>query len=111
MIAEILASNCGGNEYGPSIADSLAKAFKGLLEKSHSKEDISKYKEQFKTPDNAKILGTPKINIEIWQNLARRAQTKDAAQQFVQQAVGRALVAQARTAQLLVDNSKRIPPE
>ncbi len=98
-------------DYGQPLSEKVGLAFKNLLQKIPSREEMDKMKEEMKTPENIKELGAPKVNPELWQNLPRRAQTNDAAQQHIQQAVGRSLTAQAKVAQLLSENSNKIPQE
>jgi len=104
-------SNAETADYGSPMAENVANAFGKLLQRDYKKEDLDRFKTMYKTPENVKLLCAPKVNPEIWQNLPRRAQALDVSQQYIQQAISRSLITQAQLAQILSQNSTKIPAE
>jgi len=111
FINDLLLNNAETTEYDPPLPHNVAVAFEKLLQRDYKKEDLDRYKSSYKTPENAKLLCAPKVNSEIWQNLPRRPQALDASQQYLQQAVSRALIVQAQIAKILSQNSTKIPSD
>lgn len=111
IVAQVLATQLDSNDFGPEVSENLLKSILNMLSKTPSKEEQEKAKESFKCPANAKQMMAPRVNLEIWQNLPKKAQASDVAQQHIQQMVARSLIAQTRLAECLVKNSKRIPQE
>jgi len=72
---------------------------------------MEKFKGSFKPPLNAKELGVPKVNPEIWQSLPRKAQAADASFQHLQQFMSRSLIAQSKLTEILADNASKIPQD
>jgi hypothetical protein len=89
----------------PTIAQSFARVPNQLL----SKEVLLKFKDSYKVPENCKVIGTPKVNPEIWSSLPNLVKQADARQQFIQQHLSRAIVAQSRLAEQVVELSSSIP--
>jgi len=110
-IEAILNGNETETEYGPPINQKVVTAFVKLIGQVPSKEQMEKSRSDFKPPSNGKELGVPKVNPEIWHSLPRKAQTADATSQHVQQFLSRSLVAQCKLAEILADNSTKIPKD
>jgi len=110
-IEAILAGHESETEYGPTINKKVTGAFLKFIAQAPNKDQIEKSTATLKPPVNAKELGVPKVNPEIWQSLPRKAQTVDASFQYIQKFLSRSLVAQTKLAELLADNSSKIPQD
>jgi len=108
FIESILNANQAEVEFGPEIPELIVKALERAVSQGLSKEQLEEFKKKYKTPVNAKNLGVPKVNKEIWEPLPRSAQTNDVSQQYLQQFLSKAVIAQAKTIEVLMENSKTI---
>jgi hypothetical protein len=111
MIEGVLNANQLATEYGPDAPELIAKAFQRAVTVGTTKEQVEDFKQRYKPPQNAKELGVPKVNREIWGQLPRRAQTSDAASQYIQQHISRALVAQVQLVELITESARALPTE
>lgn len=92
-------------DYGADLSQATASSYVKIPNQNISKEKLDKLSEQYKPPNNCRILGVPKINSEIWNSLPKNVRVEDVKFQIVQQHMSRAMVAQARLLDFII-NSK-----
>lgn len=98
-------------ECGPAIAPKVAERFEGLVKRDFNKDDLDKLKNALKPPENAKLLGTPRIQGELWNSLPQKARSIDAKLQDTQKKVSQALVGTAQAMNLITSEWKTLPKE
>lgn len=97
------------DQFGPAIAPKVAERFEGLVKRDFTKDDFEKLKDALKPPGNAKLLGIPRIQIELWNSLPPKAKTTDARLQDTQKKVCQALVGTAQAMHLIMKGWQTIP--
>jgi len=100
-VRSILNQTAPQTDFGEKLQEVIAKSFARITnpESSNLVEDL---KARFKVPENCKELGVAKVNPEIWAGLPQSVKNKDAKSQHLQQHMSRALIAQAKTAELIM---------
>jgi len=99
------------NEYGPSMDTAIASRFESILKQDSSKEDVELLLKKLAVPINCKLMGTPKVNPELWAQLSQKTRLKDVKLQSVQKMISRSLVAYAKLTELLMTNSRSLPTD
>lgn len=108
-IADVLASFNQATEYAESWPPMIADHFKRAVTAVPTKEQIEQSKFENKAPLNVKELGAPKVNMEVWNMLPKRAQAVDASYQHIQAYTSRSLIIQGRLICELNNHSSQIP--
>ncbi len=83
-LLDVLSQIQEESTFGPPVRPQIAKSFSCLLNKTASKEDQDKWKMEYQTPENCKILTVPRVNPEIWSALPARMKQKDLSLQQLQ---------------------------
>jgi phage tail protein X len=98
IIEDILQANNARPEYGPALRPKVALSFNQLPQVEAQKDSIEKRREIYLVPENARFLGVPRVNPEVWRALSSKVRANDGRLQFTQQHSSRALVALSRVA-------------
>jgi len=99
------------DEYGPNLNESIAARFMSILKQESNKEELEAVLKTLLVPENCKLMGTTKINPELWPQLPQRIKMKDIKLQAVQRMVSKTLVSNARVTELMMNYSKVLPAE
>jgi hypothetical protein len=113
LVSDILDSLNPKPEFGPALSVRVAESFNKIPTQEVDKDARERIKEELKVPENAKLLGVPRINQEIWMVLPQGTRTTDGQHQALHQHLSRSLVGQARLADELtrLANSGILPNE
>lgn len=98
-------------QYGPAINSKVATRFEGLLNREFTKDDSEKLKAQFLPPENAPLLGIPRIQPALWNSLPVKARSIDAKLQDTQRKVNQAFIGTAQIMDMMEQNWKMIPKD
>lgn len=110
-ILNILGSTESTPTYAPPLSDAVALSFSQLLSGKFDKEKLNLIKDKYGVPENCKIMGVPKTNMEIWNVIPPRAKSVDLMWQGVQSSISIALVIQARIFEILLKSNGVISME
>ncbi|CAG7786847.1 unnamed protein product, partial [Allacma fusca] len=99
------------DQYGHNINDKVAQTFENVIKKDYSKTEVETFRDELKAPENAKLLGVPKVRQELWTSLSTKAKTSDARLQLIQQAISRGLVAISHLTDTLFSSADQVPKE
>ena len=86
------------SDYGPPLSKEIAESFEQLQVASLDREFAKRLTEEYRVPENAKKLGVPRVQPEIFKNLWPQVRTADEQMQLSQIPLSRAIVAQAKVA-------------
>jgi len=100
-VRSILAQTTPQTDFGENLQEVVANSFSKITNQLPSTL-IEEMKLKFKVPGNCKQLGVAKVNPEIWAGLPQPVKNKDAKAQHLQQHLSRALIAQAKTAEQIM---------
>lgn len=108
LLKEILPDDTIGAALHPSVA---AK-FQSLMNREPSKEELEKYKVDFRTPENADMLCVPAIQSDLWNNpkFPRGKKAMDLRAQGIQHSVVRAQIGVAQLVDDIFQNSTMLDP-
>jgi len=101
-VRKILDQTSPATDFGDNLQDIVSSSF-AKISNPASATLTEELKTRYKIPANCKELGVPKVNPEIWSGLPQYVKTKDAKVQHLQQHLSKALIAQAQTAEQVLD--------
>ena len=99
------------DQYGPAIHARVAETLVSLQKREIQKEEMEKLWLDYKPPDNARLLGVPRIRPELWNGLPSKARSSDAKLQVLQQKISQALIGTAHVIHLMYTAGEKIPKE
>ena len=85
-------------DYGPPLSKEIAESFEQLQVASLDRDFTKRLTEEYRVPENAKRLGVPRVQPEIFKNLLPQVRSSDEQMQLTQVPLSRAIVAQAKVA-------------
>ena len=86
------------SDYGPPLSKEIAESFEQLQVASLDRDFAKRLTEEYRVPENAKKLGVPRVQPEIFKNLLPQVRTADEQMQLSQIPLSRAIIAQAKVA-------------
>jgi len=101
-VRNILNQTAPPTEYGDNLQAVVAESFSKMTN-HHTNTLFEDLKLKYKTPANCKELGVAKVNPEIWAGLPHALKTRDARSQHLQQHLSRAMIAQAKASERVLD--------
>lgn len=70
--------------FGPDVSEVIAQRVNDAVSKKPLEAKFKELQDQYKTPKNCHLLCVPKVNLELWHDLARHSKTKDLGLQEIQ---------------------------
>jgi len=101
-VREILGQTTPQHEYGEKLLEVVATSFSKITNPM-SLTLADELKTRYKVPENCRQLAVPKVNTEIWAGLPQAIKTRDAKSQHLQQHLSRALIAQAKASERILE--------
>ena len=101
--------NKAPSTYGQPLEDEVAGIIKGILEEPLEKKLLERLKSDYKTPENCKLLCTPRVNPELWANFNGYTMNKDFEFRGFQDAISTNIIVLARMAELMSKNLGSLP--
>jgi len=99
-------------EYGPAINSHVGTSVSRLYQNKQPKEKLDKLREEYRTPENCKLLCVPRVNQEIWSSLPAKVRHVDFGMQAQQQYVTTASVILTKLAEkLFTVNVSQLPTQ
>ena len=97
--------------FGENLSDRISTTFDGLMRKEFAESEVKDMKTTLKIPNNARVLGVPKVPKALWKQLPAKAREDDLKGQAIQQSISRALVATAKMTQMNYETKEKVSKE
>jgi len=101
-VRKILEQTSPTTDFAENLQEIVSSSFSKITNPT-SITLFEELKTRYKVPANCKEIGVPRVNPEIWSGLPQYVKTKDAKAQHLQQHFSKALIAQAKASEQILD--------